>query len=904
MFFKIIVLVMGIFGILGGACLGGSSNDESSNDGDTNESVVYEDPPASFRNSNYEFPCTYDNPYLDNRMAIDGETLYAVESGRGLFVYDLSDPTQITQVGFLEISGFLSQLSVHNGVVVLSHTERAHLPWQEGVEFYINPTRSRALVLDAQDPSYIIELVSKELSGDILKTGFVGEVAVAMAWRGRGAIPEWTTELVSFTPNGNGGYDHVQTVIQEELFWFPIHTSSICEDPPIIELLGNHFVATLHDRGDDYRLALYDAMVDSSTGEIHEFTGKYAYNLGHNIIDLLVGGDSFLVWHNSSSNISIYPYYAPENSSIETAGGVIFFEEFEEYVKLRVMLEDLVVFLSSSYVAWGDFKGPVSKMVLPKPELLKDVMQMTAVGNRLLMISPTHAMVFDATTIRDGSFIPSLQIEYMPGFTFSPSTPLVNGNRVFIRGIIEGMEELTNERTVVLTLDATQLLAESILQGNGDLVSNNEHLIQRMDNMLKVTTFGPSIGEHTTSSLEMYRDVSAVSRPFGDHQAMLVNTPGENKCTLTIVAKGEFGAIATGELILPNGNGEVKTGWGLHCISNQCFAGCGSSLTQVDVSVPSAPVLGPSYVLAPPEWQLLPGDSYLVALKQANEEIGMDGKVFKVDGEEYLDFAVLPGAEPELGKIVSVFLQSDLLVVSRSKLVLDDEYARKISNTAQVFDLTDPLQPSLVSQFSIPGRVVHVGEKGDTITVFGYQEKTIEYESGGSCGLAGGLSYRDMCLVAKVSQLNIETGNNIVVTIPQMGGWVAALAVSGDVLFAVVVDGIMEGFSLRLWDLTTGEEGAEIPIPISGLLTDTGVINSFEMVKGPRGHALLMYKPANVLYSIDSTNIHAPIVTEQIGLYNLTADPVEVQNPWTSITSTDTTTYFSLGLEGVVSIPW
>ncbi|PKN46788.1 MAG: hypothetical protein CVU59_05020 [Deltaproteobacteria bacterium HGW-Deltaproteobacteria-17] len=842
--------------------------------------VVFPDPFAPRLSYETDGSCWYLERPMEPQMVVERTRLYVVEDFRGLYVYDLTTPQATTLAGFYPISGYLGKLAVHDGVVMLTQEEHAAVEWFEGVDWVLPSRRARVLLLDTGDPDQITELAAAELTGHVMTTGFVGEVAVAVAWLGDDYSPAWRTEIASFAPVADGGYAHVETATQEGLFETTTDVEPDCISFPRVTLAGNHLVA-LHMNG------MFDARVDFVSGAITPFQEV-------NLVDpfpvfsmIGVRETTLVLVTQWETQPRLFRFLLQEDAPLEPVGGSLLLDEIDQTIRQLLILEDLALLRLDTSLRRVDLANPMSPTELAPVEDLDSATQLAEINDRLLLVSSTHAQVLDATAVRSTAFEPQLELEYLPGFTFTPQPLVVAGHRVVLPGWIDELEpgEGREARTLVFTVDATALTVTAVINSVGTLAASAERVVLRSQELLTILALEDVPGEPTPEPVILpYLYVQWVSPPVGGTQVLL--TP---ECTLVTVNAGQFDATAIGEISL---GGSTATA-ALACAGELCRAWCGHEPHLVDLSDPQHPV-----------WLSIPNDVLDVwYLGLLDEEVvivgssygtGNRGWIASTASEGLAGVPLLEDLPPE-AMITSVTGQNDRLFVEwRVPLTGHSSYSDGVPYIAalRMLDISDPLHPLKVGEINLPGRVIHLDADGEHLTVFGYQEEPEPREACLAMGGVAGEEQEVPCLMPHASRIHLTGGENPVF-FPSLKGYVDTVVVSGQALMAVVLDSGLTGWRLRVWDLATGEETASIALP--GPAVDYG---GYRLFSGPDGHALLIYEPGAAVFAVDASNLHSPVITRRA----LLPDNISLVDYPPTVT-TDAA-YFPLGRFGVAAIPW
>jgi len=843
----------------------------------TEEVVIQPDPSAPGCSYETDGSCWYLERPMNPQMVVERTRLYVVEDFRGLYVYDLTTPQATTLEGFYPISGYLGKLAVHDGVVMLAQEEHATVEWFEGVDWVLPSRRARVLMLDTGDPDEITELAAAELTGHVMTTGFVGEVAVAVAWLGDDYSPAWRTEIASFAPVAEGGYAHVETSTQDGLFETTRNDEPDCMSFPRVTLAGNHLVA-LHMNG------LFDARVDFVSGAITPFQEVDLVDPFPVFSMIGVRETTLVLVTRGQGQTHLLRFLLQEDTPLVPVGGSLQLQNDEE-IRQMVILEDLALLRTDTSLRRVDLADPLSPAELMPVEGIEGATQIVGVLDRLLLVTPTHAQVLDATSVRSTSFEPQLELEYLPGFTFTPQPLFVAGHRAVLPGWTGELEpgEGREARTLVFTVDATALTVTAVLNSLGTLAAMEERVVQRSENLLTILALDVP-GEPAPEPVVLpCRHVLAVSPPMGGTQALL--TPG---CTLVTVNAGQFDATAIGAISF---EGQVSSG-SLTCAGKLCWVGCGHTPHLVDLSAPQHPV-----------WLSLPNDVLEVwYMGLMDEEVVVVGSSYGTGNRGWIaytaseDLAGVPLLEdlPPEATITSVTGQNDRLFVEwRVPLPENSSYSDGVPYLAalRMLDISDPLHPLKVGEINLPGRVIHLDADGEHITVFGYRE---EPATGEACLAMGGVAGEEQevpCLRPHASRIHLTGGENPGF-FPSLKGYVDTVVVSGQALMAVVLDSGLTGWSLRVWELATGEETASIALP--GPAVDYG---GYRLFSGPDGHALLFYEPGAAVFAVDASNLHLPVITQRALLPDISVYDL---NP----TMNTDAAYFPLRHFGVAAIPW
>ncbi|MBU1238819.1 hypothetical protein KJ865_03835 [Myxococcota bacterium] len=845
---------------------------------------IHPDPTIPHQYYETDSNCWYVERPMEPQTVVDGTRLYLVESYRGLFVYDLSTPGATTLLGVHALTGYLGKLAVHNGVVLVAQEEHSMAEWTDGLEWAEASWRARALVLDARDPGAITELASSDLAGHVMKTGFVGEVAAVMTWLGDDYDPVWISEIASFAPAAGGAYTHVETVTQEGLFETPEGSEPDCQSFPRVTLAGGHLVAH-HPNG------MFDARVDSATGAVTPFQEVVLPDPEYTFYGSAVQGDILAVWARFGTVVTVLRFHVIENTPIEQIGTSLQVNNIEGPVLQMVTLHDLVLLRTETELRRLDFSVPIAPIVLTNVVTDGEAIWLAPVEDRLMVVSSTLATVFDATAIRSEAFEPRLELEFLPGYILTPEAPSVAGRRVLLSGRVTDTSGADmGSRTVVLTADATALAVTAVLQETGSLTATADRVVVRWKNNISILPLDDSVQDPPVEQVIPYRSVLAVSPPIGGYQALLSNVGGTG-CTLETVPEGQFDSPATAAVSLSDDYSGMAS---LKCLGNQCWAQC-NSLHRVDLSDPLHPLVVNSplstYIR---EWSMEPLEGYVVFSHLAD---GMNNQVliFANDANSN-DGIPLLDALPFGAGVISVTARSDRLFVEwRESLGENDTYINGDSYHGHlaVVDIADPMNPRQLDDIVLPGRVVHVDASGEHVTVFGYRAQPM---SGEECLSTGGVmdeQQETACLIPHASRMAI-TREDQSVTVGPMEGYVAALTVSGNVLMALVLDNLVSGWTLRLWDLSTGEEGTPTTLPAPGrtYYSDSSR-ETFQFFGASGGRTLFTYGPGAAVFAVDASDIHAPVVS----------GPTFMPDDWTTPTTTDSTAYFPLGLAGVAAFP-
>jgi hypothetical protein len=112
--------------------------------------------PAAIREVGRQTSHFVANAYGAHRVAVDGTRAYAMEQNAGVQIVDVSDPTRMVEIGFVEVDRWMSGIAIRDGRL-----------------FVLGAYRPGSLrVFDVRDPRHIRLAGSHELEG-------VGPAAIA-----------------------------------------------------------------------------------------------------------------------------------------------------------------------------------------------------------------------------------------------------------------------------------------------------------------------------------------------------------------------------------------------------------------------------------------------------------------------------------------------------------------------------------------------------------------------------------------------------------------------------------------------------------------------------------------------------------------------------------------------------
>jgi hypothetical protein len=112
-----------------------------------------------------------------------GTTLYAMSRSGGLSLIDVSQPSSLKIIGRYRTSFTPFEMYVKDEIVFAMYSDWGQFVQQEGSDEWVWKQTSQLLALDASDPAHIAKLGEFELPGEISDSRLVGDVLYAVSYQ-------------------------------------------------------------------------------------------------------------------------------------------------------------------------------------------------------------------------------------------------------------------------------------------------------------------------------------------------------------------------------------------------------------------------------------------------------------------------------------------------------------------------------------------------------------------------------------------------------------------------------------------------------------------------------------------------------------------------------------------------
>jgi hypothetical protein len=821
-------------------------------------------------NSNYEIGGD-SGPYDGENTLVDGDLLYVLRSGFGLSIYQITPSGSLVGMGEFPLNGHLSHLVVNNGMVVLSRTNHLAIPWEDSFDWLDAPTNGAVVILDASDPTNITKEVDAVLSGDVIKTGFVNDVVVAVTFRSNECptCDPLVTTVTTYVPDAQLGYAQADT-----MSWAVSSSSSSSIDffgIPIAKLSQGHLFFSFPDDDDD----LQYVKIDEITGTLLEVPVIFRV-LGDylELRSIISEPDSLYVVYTSGSTVFIQPFEKSSNGQCILMGQAIFAGSISRFYNHSFTFGKTLIAVDCKWTEAGD-----------ECEWTKSVIQ----SKSNIDVSPTQIVIGDGRSVfQDDRFVYFSQgnslnvydatatgvLEPITSIEYTDTTP----DRIM--GFSHGANkisfvELRFDGDVVAhaySIDGTSFTPfEIIPELHVEFKSyiyftsfvHDENILINYQNTVFVGHY-PSDG--STASLDttlLYRDVVASASINEETLVQLVFDPATGEYALHTVSSTDATALVpTGIVGLSSPiDSYVRNKW-ISCDATACFAIIYNTVYSINVSEISQPTVDFS------------GNFNGLSISDINVY-----NAFKIGDTLVVRF----GQNRESGSYLYGFTMRDNTLetsftptdINFYSYFIDESTLYCVGYEGTGFtitrvDLSDASSPVVSDSIKTPGEVRGVLGSSDRIVSLQYQWHDLSplgYDEIREQYGVLGIDYQDGAWGAALPQVHISslTGNSVSLldTLNNPGGTILAMGASETRIFPLVYDYYSKTFSLTPISISSEgslEKGTPFGLPLYYPFARTGCGD--DATVEPLGENMVkIHVPcseSNV--TIDTSDIHAPFV--------------------------------------------